>query len=138
VNRNQSTSSLGWPRTGLSRLAEEDRIVKRIALFVCMLSLAGCVESRRAAQNDPAIIGGTFTGTVVADGRAWNSDPDPGDFIGRDLLLIGDRTVEVMAGDKRARRSAPHPPRWRRTTQSGQLSMQGAKRSEHDDQSRGN
>jgi hypothetical protein len=93
--------------------------VKRVSILL-LCSVFPNRLRRLEFKNDPAIVGGTFTGiklSLTAD--AWNSDPDPGDLDRpRTFYRIGgDRTVEVMAGDATgASLSSPSSPGWRRST----------------------
>lgn len=73
-------------------------------IIVCIvaLSLSGCSSLVKELRQDPAIVGGTFTGMRVSLTAVPGIPiPLPEILIGRGTFyrIGGDRTVEVMAGD---------------------------------------
>lgn len=67
-----------------------------------MLALAGCANIIEQLKDDPAIVGGTFTGIKLSVTAVPGVPiPIPEIIIGRGTFyrIGGNRTVEVMAGD---------------------------------------
>ena len=71
-------------------------------LLVGALALTGCADLVEKLKDDPAIVGGTFTGLKLSlTAIPGVPVPLPEIFIGRGTFyrVGGNRTVEVMAGD---------------------------------------
>jgi hypothetical protein len=74
----------------------------RRLLLCSVLVCAGCSGVLRELSEDPAIVGGTFTGVKLSLTAVPGLPiPVPEVMIGRGTFyrIGGDRTVEVMAGD---------------------------------------
>ena len=82
----------------------------RNLLLCSVFVLAGCANVLQELKEDPAIVGGTFTGIKLSLTAVPGIPvPIPEIIIGRGTFyrIGGDRTVEVMAGDTTALATDP-------------------------------